>query len=603
MIQIPNRQQNQTWTQPNDSDMKPNLWATTNIDASLNSGKLGLGDRMLLNTSDTSGYGAGTSQTGMGVPIAFREIDSNTKILAITSGGKLLQSISNILAAGFTPPTPNSGSLPSNVTATSDMEYFNGYLYVAGGSSAVCTKFDTSLNFSTFTTAGGSTEKHLITYGNRMYQSANSNQVVSWDTADTVATTGQYTLRVGDSIQTRITFLRSSSNRIWVGTINTSNGKGYIYEWDGSSTQATKSYRLESSGVLSCVIKDDVPYVFDTNGNLLVWNGGTFKKLTGLNRKDNFLLYNPNGSAGSRFVHSNGMSIIKGKVCVLIDTRNYNTLFDTEETMPAGVYEYDEVSQDLKHKYALSYLDRLGVRIDNEDYGQIKVTAVGALSEFNIASTSSTRNGTFILGAGIGKDATNAITGIWYNDSNRTKNKSGSFITSKIYSPNITEVWQSVYYRYRKLLTSGDKIVVKYRIEEAEPTELTITWASTTSFTTTDANIANYAVGDEVEVLQGIGAGKCSHITAISAPVAGVYTVTVDETYTGATGTAIVRLQKWVKLGSNTQGDKNPNFNNLQLPLTATSTWIQFKVWMLFTGRMEFEDLNLQTKASQTANK
>jgi hypothetical protein len=88
-----------------------------------------------------------------------------------------------------------------------------------------------------------------------------------------------------------------------------------------------------------------------------------------------------------------------------------------------------------------------------------------------------------------------------------------------------------------------------------------------------------------VEVIQGVGSGKCSHITAISHG-SGVYIVTVDETYTGATGTSKARLMKWKKCGI-VQDVKDI----ADIPIGETSGWIQLKVWMSWTGANELNEL------------
>lgn len=605
MIQIPNKSINppQTWNQPNTSDSLPNIWASKGLDFTENEGKIRIGKKLFLNTG-TADVAEITSY-----PIGFRYFnngsDSSFYTAAGTSGTGYVFKSTAIDANFAKVSTAGSPAIVDSIY--SDIEVFNSKLYVTTGGANIY-GLNGSNTWNNFALGGTGTANMLTAYANRMYCTKNGNTIVSFDTSETVATSGQWTLTLGSN--EIITFLRSASNRVWIGTVNQFGGKGYIYDWDGSSNQATKSYRLESAGALACVIKDDIPYVMDANGKLIVWNGGTFKTIAQLNRRRNKPLYNPFSSTNQRFIHPNGMSIIKDKINILIDGTNYDVSAHNgsqEETIPSGVYEYD-TEHGLTHKYSIG-LTKSGSSAT--EFGQFRVRGVGALSEILTAQSPITTNGTFLVGATTYPDASTITTvatgGIFYNDIADTAQKAGYIDTFKVYSPNVTETWQSLYYRYRKLLGSGDKIVVKYRTEEAEPTDITVTWstvgASTTTFTTTDANIANYAVGDEVEGIQGTGSGRCSHIVSISAPSAGVYTVVVDEVYTGATGTAKVRLQKWVKLGSNVYGDSHPYFNNLQIPQSATTTWIQFKVFIIVTGRGELEDLNLQTKKSQTANK
>ncbi len=611
------------WNQTNNSDVNGSLWASKNIDVTSNVGKLRVGDRMMLNTSDTSGYGISSNVSGMGVPVAFKSLDTEPYLYAV-AGSKLLIADGALgLAGAFSAVVPGSGSLPTNLSGASDMEAFNSFLYVTGNTNSV-TKITgvgsltpTLSQFTPYTSDTG--EKHLTSYANRMYMSTLGSQIGSWDTSDSQATLGTAnTLSLGNTNNNRITWLRSSSNRIWIGTVNLLGGKGSVYEWDGAALTFTKQYRLESSGTLSCVIKDDIPYIMDTYGNLLYWNGGTFVKLAGLYRKDNFHLFNPliGEESGYRFIHSNGMSVINNRICILIDTRNYNTLLDTEETMTAGVYEYDDMTQSLIHKYSLSYLDRAGTRTAGEDYGQSKISAAGALSEMNIPSTNAVRNGTFLAGAGIYSNATTALYGIWYDDSNRTQQKAGSFISTKLSAvdekgnPSVQNTWQNLFVLYKQLSGATDKIVMKYRISEQEPVEATITWTSTTTFTVPNASVvvSNYwtsGIGGEVEVMNGVGAGRCSHIiNAVQNPYTLLWTVTVDETYTTASNqTAIARFQNWtrypISITYNNSISDGVTFD--QEGIGKLSNWIQFKLWMLFTGKDEIEKLLIINQNYQPA--
>jgi hypothetical protein len=112
--------------------------------------------------------------------------------------------------------------------------------------------------------------------------------------------------------------------------------------------------------------------------------------------------------------------------------------------------------------------------------------------------------------------------------------------------------------------------------------------------------MANYAVGDEVEITQGVGSGMCSHITVITNN-AGTYTVTVDETHTGATTqTAKARLNKWIKMSELTS-NTTARFVDEKFKIGATSPWVQLKVWMVWTGPRQIDEIQLQTKSSQDA--
>lgn len=598
-MQIPADSKLKKLIQLNNSNVLGDLWATYGLDLTENEGVVRLGKRLVLNTN-TSDVAEMTSY-----PAAFRIFMGSKYAIAGASA------VGYAFSQGTTYP---SATLFSKVTGSntptkvdsiySDMEVLDSVLYVSQNDTTVSYTTDGS-TWGSMSTVGNSGSVHLMTaYASRMYMTNLFCKILSWNTSRTVVDTGQFTLDLGNSAANVITFLRSSSNRIWIGTVNTTGGKGYIYEWDGSTTQVQKAYRLESTGALSCVIKDDVPYVVDTNGSLLVWNGGTFKKLTQFNRRNNQLLSNATSSQNNRFIHPNGMSLINGKINILINGRNYNSSVNQEETISSGVWEYDE-AKGLYHKYAFGSSRAAGTIVD---YGQSYLSGVGALSELNPSSNAGGRNGTFLAGSTYYTDATNTSSGIFFDDSNDTERKGGWLISTKLrpesskLGPTISSIWKKFYLSHRKLLNAADRIVVKYRSTEQEPTTMTITWASTTSFTTTDTNMANYAVGDEVEVVQAIGGGICSHITAI-VNNAGTYTVTVDETHTSATGTAKARFQKWIKMLE--VNDQTSTWNQAGFPASGgmplASTWIQLKVWMVFTGQDELEILTVVDTPSQIA--
>lgn len=586
MISLP-RQPNvyslPVWNQKNDSDMNGTLWATTGIDLSENEGKVRLGKRTILATGtvddvDMNNY-----------PVTFKTFTDNVASYNWTIMG-------GYIWKGFTQGTQTAtkdihgSQAPGIDSAISDMEIFNSELYHSGNSADVYYITSSSVNW--IAAAGLGTNGNSLSFTvfqNRLY-AGGGTQVKSMDSSHSVATSGAFTVTVSDPNLT-ITFIRAGANRIWIGTINTNNGKGYIYDWDGTATQVTKGYRLESAGALACVIKDDIPYVMDNNGKLLVWNGGTFTELARLNRRTNKLLNATSSIVTNRFVHKNGMSLIQGRINILI--KGTNTDGTIEETIPSGIWEY---TQD-KGLYCKHTFGTAKIEGTIQDYGQVNIKNVGALAEFN----SSNNNG-FFAGISYFSDATTVKAGIFYNDFTDVLQKAGSLITTKQYAidqegnPSVQNVWQNIYILYKKLLDSADKIVVKYRTTEVEPVQATITWVSTNSFSVPNSSvdISQYwtlGTGGEVDILNGIGAGKPSHIINANL-VAGIWTVIVDETYTGATGTAKARFQLWKKLGVITYLNATPGGVTYdQEGMGDVSNWVQFKLWMLFTGRDEIEKL------------
>lgn len=598
MIQLPkqpNAYSLPIWNQPNNSDIDGSLYASFNLDLSENEGKVRVGKRLVINTNTTD-VAEITSY-----PCAFKQFGRVKFTIAGASGiGYVFYELdtSGVYPSKRPFQKLTGANTPTDVDSLySDMEVSNGAVYVSGKGTSVYKTTDSTngTTWSAAISAGNVNTPHMMTsFQARTYMTNSQSKIISWDSADSVSTSGAYTVDLGNSDSNAITFIRASSNRIWIGTVNTNGGKGYVYEWDGTATQVQKSYRLESSGALACVIKDDIPYIMDVYGVLSVWNGGTFKKLTSLNRINNKLLYNPmvsGGSLNNKFIHPNGMSIIKGKICMLIDGRNIDNttvLSDTiEETIPSGVWEYDE-NKGLTHKHSIG-LSHLADTIT--DYGQVKTFGVGALTELNNPSTDSGRNGTFLVGASYYTTTTTTQSGIFYDDSNDTLQKAGYLITAKLPAidergmPSIQNMYNNLYTLYKKLLSETDKITVKYRKEEIAEVIVTASWTSTTEFaTTTDLSAL---VGYEIEPILGVGSGKTSHISSV-VNNSGTYIITMDETYTGVAGlTSQVRVKNWKKISSIIQNSQTSD----QAGIGELVNWIQFKIAMIFTGKDEIEKL------------
>jgi len=601
MIQLP---EITTWRQLNDTDRTGELWASFNLDLTENEGALRLSKRLLLNT--------GTPDVSQitGVPATILRTGSTIKFIAGNGTGYVFYGDNTVFG---TYARDTSANAPTKIDSTlDDAIYANAALYVvssrpAGGFLGMYKKIgDLGWTETDFTISDGYPSALAvsgISGSARVYCGTQLSRVISWNTADTVAYSGSYTLDLtpgyvdGNKVITKILV---ASNRLWVLTVNVAGGRGHVYEWDGASANWQNEYELESSGALSGVIHNDIPYIMDTNGNLCAWNGGSFKVLTGFNRENNKFLYKPQSSVNDRFIHPNGMSVIDNQIHILINNQNYDNGGTIEETIPSGIWKYDE-KKGLVHAYSVSQYKSSDTL---KDFGAVRIASAGALTEMVLPSTSASDDGTFLAGFGYYTDATTTKYGIFYENNIDTLAKAGYLITRKVSSIGtggigaIKNNWQKIYTLYRKFLTSGDIIEVKYRTIDAPPVEATITWTSTTTFTTT-TDVSSYwtsGTGGEVEVLQGIGAGRCSHLTSVVYS-AGTYTCTVDQTYTGATGTAKARFQSWKKIKIiNTQLDTSD-----ETIINNVSNWIQFKVWMSWTGKNEIEKLVIINENSYPA--
>lgn len=113
----------------------------------------------------------------------------------------------------------------------------------------------------------------------------------------------------------------------------------------------------------------------------------------------------------------------------------------------------------------------------------------------------------------------------------------GYFITPKLMSGGIEDNYNTLSVKY-KTLGPDDIIKIKYRITDRYNFPITSfvgntryagTWSDTNTFTTT-VDLSDAAVGDEIEVLAGCGAGWSSHIESISEN-AGTWTVNLTDSF------------------------------------------------------------------------
>ena len=603
MIKLP---QNRILKQLNLGDRFGDLWSSFNLDLTKRLGSLLISPRLLLN------WGTDDDADMDEPPCAFKTFIGSSALSAdiwaiagnfmwrTTNGGPNDQFIQDATA---TTPT----NLDSDV---SDMEVFNGDLYVTSASTTIHNLSPTGTwqaIASTQATGAGCHAMTVFRALNRLYYIDDSAQgITSLNTSDVpvLSTSGnQYSLNdlvegIASDTGSALTCIKSNSNRIWIGTRNKSGSFCRIYAWDGSQASGpNESYVVLAAGILAIVIKDDVPYAFDTRGRLLRFNGGTFVEVARLPYEREIPKLPLDATSSP--VHYNGMSIIEGRINILINTELWNTNATIREMMPSGVWEYDP-DIGLYHKASVGHTKSGGTIVD---YGQQKLSLVGAIAEAEVIVVTGSIakgavNGRYLVGCDYYTTATVTKSGIFYDDANDTLQKAGTLITAKLFGPNIKEQWQNFYARFRQFLNSTDKIVVKYRVDDNVSSEATITYVNTTSFTVTLASTdATLVVGDEVEFIQGVGSGRTAHITAITGAHASSQTITVDETITGATTqTAKARFQSWKKIASYS-GQADDFF---PFPLSnVASPWIQFKVWILWTGKNEIYDFIVANQVNQ----
>jgi len=163
----------------------------------------------------------------------------------------------------------------------------------------------------------------------------------------------------------------------------------------------------------------------------------------------------------------------------------------------------------------------------------------------------------------------------------------GYFVTPRLNSSNIEDVYNTIYLKF-KPLGADDKIIVKYKVVDRyglpftslqgnDSTNWIGSWTSTTVFTCT-TDLSDVLVGDEIEVIAGVGSGHIAHVSSISVST-GTYTVTLDEAFPYAVSGDDMYFQvdnftKIKTITSSTQ--KGVGFD--EIPIAVKGTFLLVKV-------------------------
>ena len=589
---FPAKNQGYTYLQTNRSDDLGSLWSTLNLDFQSNLGTMRVAPRLKKNTNTTD-------QANLGEPVAFKYFG----VFHAIAGGRIFVGGTSANDV-FTPDTATNSQ--TSYSALSDLQIFNGILFSTTNTEI----WSLDGAGGTWTRRGGAaplgSSSHMMTYFkkfNRLYVIGDVTKIYSLDTAYSLATTGDYSLNLNSPNQQEVSIcMKATSDSIWIGAGNYLNetGRGKIYQWDGISAQVTNEYILDANACMAILIHNDIPYAFDSNGALLKFNGSSFEEI---GRLPNNNLVNVNYVVNTSFIHPNGLLATKNNtILALVRNRNNDSTSSIPENLPSGVWEWSS-DFGFTHKHSISYNPVASSTIT--DYGQNRVALTGALSNGD-ALSSPTGTGTILVGVNYYTDATNIVSGIFVDDSENTIQKKGYFVTTWFNSQQIEDKWARIWTVYRRFLASNDSIVLKYRLYEEEPIEATITWTSTTTFTTTTDVTAysptatgfNGTSGGEVEIIRGTGGASCAHITSI-VNNAGTYTVTLDTIITGVTGTATARFQKWIKLLPEITGQVK---SWEQMAIGMNNTRIQIKGCLTFTGDDEFQKFALVSNEDIKSN-
>jgi hypothetical protein len=502
--------------------------------------------------------------------------------------------------------TDDSGTLPTFTenNAKGDMTNFNGKVYLAVGDTLYQR---TGTAWTVVSTALQNGKKILRVYTDRLYI-ASDTEVDSVNTSNTVAGTGTNYLdiSIAQNENLRISCMREVSDGLWIGTSNYEGGRAKMMFWDGETGNTLETIKtLESGSAMAMTIKDDVPYVLDNRGVLMKFNGSYFEEVARFDF-DFIQLYNfDTTSSLNRWIHPNGMQTVDDEILMLVNTRPEDTNDIFPERHPAGIYAYHP-DFGIYHKYSLtSHKDEAGYT----DLGYLEIAEAGAIFPLfdDEENNSRTEQSDFFVSYTYKDTNSTNISAIAKEDKrglDRTSTvKAGSVTTTWIRAEKVQDTFKKLYTFIKPLASSSDKLIVKYRKERYDNYTSDITWVNTTSFTSTDViwgtvkTSVDNGVEYEVEGISGDGAGFCSQIASITES-SGTYTITLDETITGATtNTARVRVTRWSKVNTNfTDSYETEQFKEFNPDVLASK--VQFKIYMQGTD-MELDRLVITSSPTQ----
>lgn len=221
---------------------------------------------------------------------------------------------------------------------------------------------------------------------------------------------------------------------------------------------------------------------------------------------------------------------------------------------------------------------------EEKDFGGIGnyPSHVNKISNFETRRYGAWGLDTFVIGGSYRLGTSNFQTS--FSAVQKYQENRGYIVTPKIESAGLTDNITSLTLKWSKLKDESDKIIVKYRNKDSDLTEYItgtrtyFTLTANNQYTTTE-DISDVRVGDEVEIVQGVGAGYLAHITAIT-ETGGTYTVTLDEAIrnssVGDTGLAL--YQRWTKENVIDSNSPENDVGYKTITLNKQSKWTQFKI-------------------------
>ena len=395
--------------------------------------------------------------------------------------------------------------------------------------------------------------------------------------------------------------LSAGIDQMWIGLSNIDGSvPSLVFEWDGvTANTPTARYEIQAAGIMAGIVKDGVPYLVDSLGRLMRFNGGVFEEVARFPLKGGTFRGWGLANNNSRAIHPRGMAIDGDEILICVANRTDGITSNNYNEFPSGVWAFSETNG-LYHKYAPSYSAKTDTGTSNlTDFGQYRTYTGGPMmvvESVTVGGDTVANNGGRVLFAMeyfTDADDTSSDTewGLFTDDTNDTTQKAGWVVTPRIKSDVFRDHWQTVYAALSDLETTGDLVEIKYRTKDETPTYFTGTWTGTDRFNTT-TELTSYAAGDEVTIVHGKGAGEVAHALTLTSGAGSE--VVFDRDITGITvgQTAKFKIEKWRKV------KKITDIASEGATIGQKDHWVQIKAFLRWTGKRELYDLTITNSSS-----
>jgi hypothetical protein len=585
MIRLP---ENKQWRGLSQGNYFGELWQTRNIDLERSLGRITLSDKMRIHADDTD-----SNMSNLGVVTKFirSNADATDRFYALcssaTSGGRMFET--NAASPIGTWAEDTTTGVSTNYLDMEVHESANGEQRLFATREADIAVLNTAGTVNTWdndwgtavagVTALTAANYHPLARLQRLLAVADGRLVHTIDKND-VASNSRLVFPFGYSCR----WIRASSDRFWFGLTNNIGGDAKIIEWDGFSLTYNNEYDVVGHTPLTCFIVSNIPYVVTNYGYIYRYFGGSFESIQQFPLAEEVL--------PTINIVPNGVAVDRHLVYILANVPEDITLTSSRR-FRSGIWVFNTKTNNLYHNAGIGAHKAAGTE---PDFGQSSVSAPGALL-FTVVSNTTL----LIAGGDFYIDYTGTTReAIWRNVRNRVRYQDtgynrGYFITTYLPYDEIEAAWQAIWLKFKRFVHTDNRIVLKARAQDPKVMTLadlgaltdpelsvqsTGEWATTTTFTS--AVPAGVAVGDEVEVMTGNGAGCLFHVSTLSGTPDGTssITVTVDEALPDLNGVndrnALFRFDNWTKVGvisSTSMGS-----DKLPLPSQLTGEFIQLKV-------------------------